>query len=99
MSSSKQLAARNFGVILAATLALAASATSPPRPPTAQEPAALQPIEELQQLDEIWVRGKSLSDMIEDAEDTFVRRYNKSTRRMTLTSFATTCAWTATAWP
>jgi hypothetical protein len=46
---------------------------------TAAQPAtaAQQPIEEIQNLDEIWVRGKHLSEVIEDAEDDFFKLYNK----------------------
>jgi hypothetical protein len=82
MSNSRQLTARNFGVILAAVLALAGgSATCVAATSDGAQTAALQPIEELQQLDEIRVRGKSLSDMIEDAEDNFVRHFNKLNKK------------------
>jgi hypothetical protein len=39
--------------------------------------AAQQPVEEIQELDEIWVRGQYLSRVIEDAEDDFFKRYNE----------------------
>jgi hypothetical protein len=39
--------------------------------------AGQQPVEELQQLDEIWVRGQSLARTIETAEDKFFALYNK----------------------
>jgi hypothetical protein len=39
--------------------------------------AAQKPIEELEQLDEIRVRGKSLAFAISDAEDDFFKLYNK----------------------
>lgn len=46
--------------------------------PDADSAAAVQASTgDLQELDEIFVRGKSLSRMIEDAEDKFVRHYNK----------------------
>ena len=38
---------------------------------------AQKPIEEVEELDEIWVRGKRLSEVIEDAEDDFFLLYNK----------------------
>jgi hypothetical protein len=34
-------------------------------------------IEEIQELDDIWVRGKYLSEVIEAAEDNFFKRYNQ----------------------
>jgi hypothetical protein len=73
-----QCATRKPGVIVAATLALAAGSAASAGDGAS---AAVQPVEELQQLDQIWVRGKSLSDMIEDAEDAFVRRYNKVNKK------------------
>jgi hypothetical protein len=82
MSSSMRLATRSLGLTLAALPVLAAAAaTSAAATPDHANAAALQPIEELQELDQVWIRGKSLSDMIEDAEDTFVRRYNKVNKK------------------
>ncbi len=46
-------------------------------PCVAADATAPQAIEEIQELDEIWVRGKFLSEVIEAAEDDFFKRYNK----------------------
>ncbi|HUG73726.1 MAG TPA: hypothetical protein VMK82_09900 [Steroidobacteraceae bacterium] len=54
------------------SLAADAPAATAPSPVAAQ-----QPVEELQQLDEIWVRGERLAQVIEDAEDEFFALYNK----------------------
>jgi hypothetical protein len=43
--------------------------------------AAQKPIEELQQLDEIWVHGQSLAMRIAKAENAFFYRYNKINRK------------------
>jgi len=69
---------------LAATLPLAwssgAHATDGPAPVAAEPQAAQLPVEELQVLDEIWVRGKHLSSEVVRAEDDFYRLYNKLNR-------------------
>jgi hypothetical protein len=39
--------------------------------------SAQKPVEQLDELDEVWVRGKSLSEVIEVAEDDFFVLYNK----------------------
>jgi hypothetical protein len=59
---------------LAASLGLGLSL-----PAAAAAPAvdAQQPVEELQELDEIWVYGKSLAKRIAEAENEFFYRYNK----------------------
>jgi hypothetical protein len=58
------------------TLATALSSTMAPAAPAAQ-----QAVEEIQQLDEIWVRGKHLTVAIEDAEDAFFKIYNKVNKK------------------
>jgi hypothetical protein len=59
-----RLATRSLGLTLAALPVLAAAAaTSAAATPDHANAAALQPIEELQELDQVWIRGKSLSDM------------------------------------
>ncbi len=57
-----------LAVLLSAMTANASAATDAPAP---------QAIEEIQDLDEIWVRGEHLSKVIEDAEDDFFKLYNK----------------------
>ena len=80
MSSSMQIVTRRVHVALAALLALVAA--SAVQAANTQDAATAQgPVEDLQELSEIFIRGKSLADMIEDAEDTFVRRYNKVNKK------------------
>ncbi len=82
MSNSKQIVARRPRVILAAMLAFAGASAAHAAGSGGALPdsTAQAPIEEVQELDEIWVRGKSLSDMIVDAEDEFFRLYNQLNR-------------------
>jgi hypothetical protein len=82
MTSTMYLAARNLRLALASLLIVAMAtgtslAADAPSVPAPSPLAAQQPVEELQQLDEIWVRGKRLAQVIEDAEDAFFARYNK----------------------
>ncbi len=84
MSNSDPFMTRRLPAALAAMLLLAAASTTQAASATKATPTATSaqaPVEELQELDEIWIRGKSLSDMIEDAEDAFVRRYNKVNKK------------------
>ncbi len=68
-------AARGFCLSLAATLAAMTAGVCAAA--DAADTTAPQAIEEIQDLDEIWVRGKHLSEVIEDAEDDFFKLYNK----------------------
>lgn len=67
----------NAGVALAAALCVLATGNVR----AAVEATGAQPPDEMQQLDEIWVHGKSLARRIEDAEDKLFRRYNKLNKR------------------
>jgi hypothetical protein len=58
---------------------LANGANEPTDAPVA--PASQKPMEELQQLDEIWVHGQSLAKRIAKAENAFFFRYNKINRK------------------
>jgi hypothetical protein len=60
-----------------ATATSASAAEAPLTPSPLPASAASQPAQELDELDEVWVRGKRLSDVIEEAEDEFFRVYNK----------------------
>jgi len=82
MRSVTQFFMKTFGLSLAAIAssilangALAADASTAVSVNTTD--AAQQPVEEVGKLDEIWVRGKRLSQMIEEAEDDFFVLYNK----------------------
>lgn len=83
MSTNTRMFTRFFRAALATALSAAwatgAYAADLPSPGSvaAQQAAAQKPIEELQELDEIWVRGKWLSGMIEGAEDDFFLLYNR----------------------
>lgn len=59
---------------LACGVAIAADASAPGEAASIPTPPA---VEDLVELDEIWVRGKSLGRLIEDAEDAFFARYNE----------------------
>lgn len=66
------IAARRFCLSFAAMLAAMTAGVC-----AAADVPAQQAIEEIQELDEIWVRGKHLSEVIEGAEDDFFKLYNK----------------------
>jgi hypothetical protein len=68
------IAARKLCLSLAA---MVSAMTANVHAAAASDAPAPQAIEEIQQLDEIWVRGKHLSRVIEDAEDDFFKLYNK----------------------
>ncbi len=85
MSRNMRIATGNLCLTLATMLSAMAAgvcaAADAPATPVAPAPlAAQQPVQDLDQLDEIWVRGKHLSGVIEDAEDEFFKRYNKLNR-------------------
>lgn len=67
------LPARLLGLAMAAIVASATAAG-------AAAPANASPVEELQELDEIWVRGKLTANVVVDAENRFFRLYNKLNR-------------------
>jgi hypothetical protein len=77
MSRRMQLAAGILALCLfaalSATAPVASAADSRSTPPA----ATTQVAGELEQLDEIWIRGKRLAEEIEDAEDAFFAVYNK----------------------
>jgi hypothetical protein len=76
MSNSMQCILRIPGLLLAAVLGL--TTTSATLAATESDATAGQaPVAEIQELGDVWVRGQSLSRMIEDAEDEFIRHYNK----------------------
>lgn len=76
MSNSMQCILRKPGLLLAAVFGL--TTTSATLAATKSGATAGQaPVAEIQELGDVWVRGKSLSRMIEDAEDDFIRHYNK----------------------
>ncbi len=67
-----------------ATVAGASVAADAPAPTAVpQSTTAQAPAEELDDLDEIWIRGKHLSEVIEKAEDDFFVIYNKVNTRTT----------------
>jgi hypothetical protein len=73
-----------FPLALAAMLSMGLPSISP----AAAEPtvdlaasAGQKPVEELQELDEIWVHGQSLARRIAKAENAFFYRYNKINRK------------------
>lgn len=77
MRNSMQRVTRGLHAALAAMLVCATASAAQSASNDVAAPSAIAPVEDLQELAEIRIRGKSLSDMIEDAEDAFVRRYNK----------------------
>jgi len=81
MNIAMRVATRSFRLTIAALLSVAAAgafaANSPAPASAAQAVANQQPVEEVQELDQIWVRGKRLSRSIADAEDDFFKLYNK----------------------
>jgi hypothetical protein len=64
-------------IILSGRISLAADA--PPAGEVASAPAQVA-AESLVELDEVWVRGRNLTRLIEDAEDAFFARYNALNR-------------------
>jgi hypothetical protein len=76
MNSMMRFTTRNFCLsIAAAMMAMATGARAADAAPVVQ-PAA----EQLDELGEIWVRGKSLARTISDAEDDFYKLYNALNR-------------------
>jgi hypothetical protein len=76
MNRTIRITMGNACVALAAALCAAMAGNA--RAAAATEAA---PAQEPQQLDEIWVYGKSLSRRIEDAENRMFRRYNKLNKK------------------
>jgi hypothetical protein len=79
------IATRYLVLTLAAVLsgmvtAAYAAVDTPAAPATPVAVALQQPVAEVEVLDEIWVRGKHLSQVIEDEEDRFFKLYNKLNR-------------------
>lgn len=72
MTSKVHLAARNACLALVSTLcvdlAMGADVATDVSP---------QPVEELQELDDVWVHGERLAQRIEKAEDDFIALYNE----------------------
>jgi hypothetical protein len=66
-----------LATMLCLGMATASNAAIEPATTSAGNPDALKPIEELEQLAEIRVRGKRLARRIEDAEDDFFKLYNQ----------------------
>ncbi|MEO8314484.1 MAG: hypothetical protein ABI645_06775 [Pseudomonadota bacterium] len=67
-----------LAVLIFLAFAAGASAAAAPATPAAPSSATAQATaEKLDSLEEIWIRGKRLSEMIEDAEDDFFALYNK----------------------
>ncbi len=94
MTNRTHLGTRTLSLTLAAMLSLgmatcarAAEAAAPAAAPAEQ---AKPPIEEVQELDEIVVRGKTLRDLIADAEDVFFQAFNKSNKD---DDFDTSCVY------
>ena len=77
MICRKQFAATTFGLALAAALSLGLATAHAASPAPTAGAATEPPIGEVQELDEILVRGKKLRDLIADAEDEFFALYNK----------------------
>ena len=79
MTSKMRSAAANVCAALAATLCVGmATSASAAVESAAGATAAKVPVEELEVLAEIRVRGRSLARSIEDAEDDFFKLYNKA---------------------
>jgi hypothetical protein len=81
MTIEKHLVPKNLCLAVFAALSLLLTAganaaedttTAPSEPVSGQ-----QPVDDLEVLDEVWVRGKSLSRVIEVAENDFFKLYNK----------------------
>ncbi|MEO6080036.1 MAG: hypothetical protein ABIQ86_09690 [Steroidobacteraceae bacterium] len=82
MDSNVRIRTRTLGLALAALLSTLASGVCAGAEAQAiaaapESVAMQQPAQELETLDEVWIRGKHLSRMIEDAEDDFFALYNK----------------------
>lgn len=90
MNGMSHRAIGNPGLPLAILLSLSmmGGAWAAGAPATTSVSAAAQPAEQLEELDEIWVRGKSLSQEIRETEDAFFAVYNKVNRNE---SFRITC--------
>lgn len=85
MSHIMRLATVKLRLALATMLCIAATgayaaADAPAAAQTAAPGAAAQPGEPLEQLREVWVRGKRLVTAIADAEDDFFKLYNQLNR-------------------
>lgn len=77
MNGSTQPMLRQLGLSLAAALGLTMTSAALAAIEADASAAEQAPVAQMQELGEIWVRGQSLSRMIEDAEDQFIRHYNK----------------------
>jgi hypothetical protein len=78
----KTLDLKTLGLVLAAIASMAwantARAAAIESPTLVTSPDSTQkPIEQVEELDEVWVHGRRLSEVIEDAEDDFFLLYNK----------------------
>ena len=82
MNSTIRLATRQLGLVLAALLPIAMAAPSMAADASVVAPAAA---EQLQELDEVLVRGQRLSVEIADAEDEFYLLYNKLNKKAAYT--------------
>ncbi len=79
-SGTSQLYAALAAMLCMGMATGAGAAIEPSATATGAAPTAQQPVEELEVLDEIRVRGKSLARDISDAEDDFFKLYNKLNR-------------------
>jgi hypothetical protein len=92
-----RIATRNLGLGLAMLLSAMATAAyaavdAPAAPATSVAVALQQPLAEVEVIDEVWVRGKHLSQVIEDEEDRFFKLYNKLNKNSDYDVFCGTMA-------
>jgi hypothetical protein len=85
MSTHRRIATRNLGRALAMLLSAMATAVyaAVDTPSTPATPVLVAPqlsVQEVEVIDEIWVRGKRLTEVIVDAEDEFFKLYNRANK-------------------
>src|SRR5262245_12192161 len=90
MTSRMHLATRTFSLTLAAMLSLGMATSAAAAEAAAPAEQAKAPIEQVQELDEIVVRGTALRDLIADAEDEFFQAFNKANKD---DDFDTSCVY------
>jgi hypothetical protein len=78
--SGKATGISGLPLVIVLSLSMMSGAWAAAMPAAAANTAAAPTAEQLQELDEIWIRGKSLSRVISEAEDAFFVAYNKVNR-------------------
>lgn len=86
--SRKATGISGLPLVIVLSLSMMSGAWAADAPAATADSAAAQPAEQLEELEEVWARGKSLAQEIREAEDSFYAVYNKVNRNE---SFRITC--------